>query len=192
MMINNWKRDIFTIPNILSLFRLALIPVYISIYLNATESMQYYAAGGILTVSCLTDIIDGRVARKYNMVSTLGKILDPVADKVTQFTLTLCLSLKYAFLRSVLILFLVKEAFQLVAGIVNLRKGKMLSGALPEGKVCTAVLFTSMIFLVLFPELPAVIVGSISILDAAFLTLSFISYIFAYCGKHTKVQDLNS
>ena len=61
---NNWKKDILNIPNLLSLFRLALIPVYVSIYLHASRPEQYYLAGGILAVSCLTDMIDGKIARK--------------------------------------------------------------------------------------------------------------------------------
>ena len=82
MHIKDWKKEVFTIPNLLSLFRLALIPVYIYIYLGATETYQYITAGTIMAVSCLTDLIDGKVARRFNMVSTLGKILDPLADKM--------------------------------------------------------------------------------------------------------------
>ena len=92
MFIHNWKREVFTIPNILSMFRIALIPAYIVIYLNAEQPVEYFLAGSILAVSCLTDMIDGKIARKFNMISTVGKILDPIADKLTQFTLTLCLS----------------------------------------------------------------------------------------------------
>ena len=191
MFIKNWKTEILTIPNLLSLFRLVLIPVYVYIYLNAQEPYQFYTAGMIMAVSCLTDALDGRIARHYNMVSTLGKILDPLADKVTQFTLTLCLSLKYPVLNLVLMLFIVKEAFQAVAGLVYLRRGRMLPGALMAGKVCTTVLFVSLITLVLFPDMHPVLVDGIALVDAAFLPISFVSYILAYYGKHTKVQDLN-
>ena len=105
MYIKDWKRELFSIPNLLSFFRLVLIPVYAYIYLNATQTYQYFIAGSIMAVSCLTDMIDGKIARHFNMITTLGKILDPVADKVTQFTLTLCLSLKYPVLLPVLSLF---------------------------------------------------------------------------------------
>lgn len=66
MHIKDWKKEVFTIPNLLSLFRLALIPVYIYIYLGATETYQYITAGTIMAVSCLTDLIDGKVARRFN------------------------------------------------------------------------------------------------------------------------------
>lgn len=192
MFINDWRKEVFTIPNLLSVFRLALIPVYMSVYLNARFPGQYYCAGGILAVSCATDAVDGKIARRCNMISTLGKILDPLADKITQFTVILCLSVKVPSLRTVLILFVVKELFQLVTGAVFLRHRKMLPGALMAGKICTTVLFISLILLVLFPTLPAFAVHILSALDTVFLVLSFISYILAYFGKHTKVQDMDA
>ena len=145
MIVDNWRKDIFTIPNLLSLFRLILIPVYVVLYLNAKEAADYYVAGAILAVSCLTDLIDGKIARHFNMISTVGKILDPIADKATQFTLIICLTVRHPILRYLVGLFVVKETFQLVAGGINLRRGRMLKGALLSGKICTTVLFTSLI-----------------------------------------------
>lgn len=190
MFIKDWKKDLFTIPNMLSLFRLVLIPVYMTVYLNATDLWDYFVAAMILAVSCLTDMIDGKIARHFNMISTVGKILDPLADKATQFTLTLCLSIKYPILRFVLILFVVKEGFMLVMAILKLRKGKMLSGALMAGKVCTTVLFVSLILLVLMPGLNEKIVNAIAIIDCGFLAYAFIGYILAYIGKRGEFQDL--
>lgn len=145
MHIKDWKKEVFTIPNLLSLFRLALIPVYIYIYLGATETYQYITAGTIMAVSCLTDLIrrKGRPALQYGLHP--GENSRPLADKITQFTLTVCLSLKHPQLFPVLALFVVKELFQLIAGAVHLKKGKMLPGALMAGKVCTTVLFISLI-----------------------------------------------
>ena len=88
------KKEIFSLPNVLSMIRLALIPLYIVIYLNAVDIAHYYISAGILAVSCLTDLIDGQIARHFNMVTTLGKVLDPFADKATQFTLILCLAIR--------------------------------------------------------------------------------------------------
>lgn len=192
MFIKNWKKDIFTIPNLLSLFRLLLIPVYACVYLTATENDQYILAGSILAVSCLTDMIDGKIARRYNMITTLGKVLDPLADKLTQLTLTVCLSLKYAVLYPVLGLFVIKELFQLALGLVFLHRGKMLPGALMAGKVCTTVLFVSLIVLVLLPDIVPAAVSVIAAVDALFLTISFVSYALAYFGRNVQVQDIES
>lgn len=192
MFIKNWKTEIFTVPNFLSLFRLVLIPVYARIYLAATEQLEYLMAGGIMALSCLTDLIDGKIARHFNQITNLGKILDPLADKITQFALTLCLSMKYPVLNPVLALFVVKEVFQLVVGLAFLLKGRMLPGALMAGKVCTTVLFVSLIAMVLMPNLNPRIVDAIALTDGVFLIFSFVSYILAYFGKDTKVQDLGT
>lgn len=190
MEIKDWKREVFTIPNLLSLFRLLLIPVYVNIYLQATEDRDYSLAGGILALSCVTDLIDGQIARHFNMISHVGKVLDPLADKLTQLALILCLSARYPILYPVLGLFLVKEFFQLFVCIHHLRQGKALPGALMEGKICTTVLFVSLIALVLFPRMDALLADIIVVIDAFFLMISFGSYIRAYYGKEKKIQDL--
>lgn len=189
MFIKNWKKEIFSIPNLLSLFRILLLPVYVYIYLNATETFQYILAGTIMAVSCLTDMVDGKIARKYNMITNVGKVLDPFADKLTQFTLTICLSLRYPVLYPVLALFLVKECFQLIVAIIQFRRGKVLPGALMAGKICTTVLFVSLITLVLFPDLNTLTVDLIALVDSVFLGIAFVSYILAFLGKNNKMQD---
>ena len=192
MIIKDWKKDFLTIPNMLSLFRLLLIPVYVIIYLKATEPAHYYIAGGILAVSCLTDMIDGKIARHFNMISTVGKILDPLADKITQFTLILCLSIRYQYLPLWIVvgLFVLKESFQLIAGIVTFRKGKMLTGALITGKISTTVLFVSLILLVLMPDLNKTVICTIVIVDGIFLLISFADYIRTYYKKTSMIQEL--
>ena len=190
MFIKNWKKEILTIPNLLSIFRLVLIPVYVSIYHNATHVSDYYLSAAILAVSCLTDLIDGKIARRFHMISTVGKILDPLADKATQFTLILCLAMRYPVLTHLVALFILKEGFQLIAGGITLRKGRMLEGALLPGKICTTVLFVSLIMMVMFPELDYQYITWITIIDAVFMIIAFASYIWAYFGKSQKIQDL--
>lgn len=190
MIIKNWKREILTIPNLLSLFRLALIPVYVIIYLNAEDISHYYLSAGILAVSCITDLIDGKIARHFNMISTVGKILDPLADKATQFTLIVCLAMRYPVLLYLVVLFVVKESFQLICGCFALKKGMMLDGALFAGKACTTILFISLILLVMLPELRYEYVELITTIDAVFMLISFISYIFAYFGRNKKIHDI--
>lgn len=187
----DWRKEIFSIPNLLSLFRLALIPVYILIYLNAAEPSDYYLAAAVLAVSCLTDLIDGKIARHFNMITTLGKILDPVADKATQFSLIICLSIQYPVLLFLVGLFIVKEGFQLIAGGINLKKGIMLKGALLTGKICTTVLFISLILLVMIPTLPYTAVAVITVIDLVFMVISFIDYLLAYFTKESKFQRIN-
>ena len=189
MFIRNWKKDVFTIPNLLSLFRLILIPVYISLYLKANQPSELLLAAAILTVSCLTDLLDGWIARRFDMVSTLGKILDPIADKLTQFSLLFCLCFKYRQLHMVLLLFVVKELFQGIVGLLFLRRGQMLPGALMAGKVCTAVLFGSLILLMALPVAGQRLVSILTLIDILFLLFSFVHYFLAYFGSRAALQD---
>lgn len=191
MFIKDWKKEIWTIPNLLSLFRLILIPVYVIIYLNARQISNYYLAAGILAVSCLTDLIDGKIARHFNMISTVGKILDPLADKATQFTLILCLAMKHPVLWYLVTIFVIKESFQLIAGGINLRKGKMLKGALITGKICTTVLFVSLIVMVMIPGLNSSVINTITIIDIVFMLISFFDYLNTYRKKENRFQPLD-
>ena len=191
MLIKDWKKEILTIPNLLSLVRLILIPIYVTIYLNAVDTWEYFIAAMILAVSCLTDLIDGKIARHFNMISTVGKILDPLADKLTQFTLILCLALKHPILQYLVGLFVVKESFQLIAGGINLKRGRMLKGALLSGKICTTVLFVSLILMVMFPGLPENTVNVIAIIDLCFMLVSFVNYLLTYFQSNNKFQSLS-
>ena len=76
----NWN----TIPNWLCFFRIACIPVFTTLFIKG----MYIPAFIIMIVAALSDVFDGKIARKYNMVSNLGKILDPIADKLTQAIIT--------------------------------------------------------------------------------------------------------
>ena len=190
MTIKDWKKDLFTIPNLLSLFRLVLIPVYIVIYLNADSASDYYIAAGILAVSCLTDLIDGKIARHFNMISNTGKILDPLADKATQFTLIVCLTIKYPVLLILIGLFVIKEGFQMIAGFLILRKGKILSGALLSGKICTTVLFVSLILMVMIPQMDETVVNILTAINCAVMLISFIGYARIYYTHSPMIQQI--
>lgn len=191
MIINNWKKEILTIPNLLSFFRLILIPVYMVIYLKAQETKDYILAGSILAVSCLTDMVDGKIARKFNMITTFGKFLDPLADKLTQFALLLCLAIRHPVLWTVFSLFVLKELFQLVAGIISVRHGYILKGALISGKICTTILFVSLVAMVIFPQMDMTTINIIAMVDGVFLMVAFADYFITYLGKRSRFQTLD-
>jgi len=194
MHIKDWKKEIFSIPNVLSMIRLTLIPLYIAIYLNAKTNFHHYVSAGILAVSCLTDLIDGKIARHFDMITTVGKVLDPFADKATQFTLILCLAIRrnLPLLWALIALFVAKESFQLIAGSLILRKGKILSGAVLPGKICTAMLFITLVLMIMLPALPDRTINIIAIIDGAFMIVSFIAYILVYAGKIHLIQDIEN
>lgn len=185
----NWKKQVFTIPNILSLFRLLLIPVYIHIYMTAQTLADYHIAAAILAVSCLTDAVDGQIARRFNMITVVGKILDPLADKITQFTLIICLAMRHPVMWSIIGLFVAKELFQFVAGYIIVRHGRILKGAQITGKICTTILFASLTLLVLLPDIHPNWVLGITIVDGIFLLIAFIDYIFVYVRRSEELTE---
>ncbi len=190
MPIKDWKKEIWTIPNLLSLFRLILIPVYVLIYLNADSLSDYFIAAGILAVSCLTDLIDGKIARHFNMITTLGKLLDPLADKATQFTLILCLALKHPVLWLLVALFVVKESYQVIAMGIRYKHGKVLKGALISGKICTTILFISLIIMVMIPGMSESAIYVITLIDLIFMIIAFIEYAITYFKRDNKFQSI--
>lgn len=187
----NWKKEILSIPNLLSLFRLVLIPIYASIYLNAQSPMDYYLAAAILAVSVLTDFLDGKIARRYHMITNLGKVLDPVADKATQGILMFCLCTHFKPVWLLVALFIVKEGFMAVMGLLNLRKGRMIDGAVMAGKVCTTVLFAALLALILVPQMHPAAVWALVFVCAVFMVISLVAYARLYYHGE-KMQDLRS
>lgn len=186
---NSNRSRIVTIPNILTTIRILLIPVVVMLFFRSRTRVDYIITGAVLTFSCITDMFDGLIARKFNMVTTLGQVLDPIADKGTQFSMLICLSSKWPFLWIILPFFIIKECFQIVCALVYFRRGKMLKGALLPGKICTTVIFISMVSIIVFPDIPPALVVCMSILCCILLVISFITYFKAYFGKEKELDD---
>lgn len=172
----NWRKEIQTIPNLLSIFRILLLPIYLYFVLR----QSFYVAGAVIVVSGLSDYLDGVIARRYNQVTDLGKVLDPFADKLTQLFLILSMAWYRPWLWLLFGLFLIKEGFMFVAGLIGLSKNIKLSGAKWYGKVATAVIYVGMILLLLFPELPTLWVRVIFAVIAYGLLQSFVLYAVEY------------
>ena len=106
----------------------------------------------VMIVAALTDVFDGKIARKYNMVSNLGKILDPIADKLSQIAIVVILIVKFwSFdgpLKYLLFLFIFKELVMVIAGVILLSLGMRPVAAEVWGKVATVVFYTFMITII--------------------------------------------
>ena len=171
------KREIFSIPNLMGYFRILLIPVFSWMYCTADSTGDYYAAAVVVGVSGLTDMFDGKIARRFNMITELGKFIDPLADKLTQAALLLCLAVRYPLMRAVLALFVIKEGFMLVMGALLLPRGRKLDGAMWFGKVCTAVLYAVLFLLLLLPGIGTAAANVLIGICGLFLLFSFGMYI---------------
>lgn len=174
------KKEIFSIPNLMSYFRLLMIPVFCCLYLNAETTADYLWAGLVVAVSSITDLFDGMVARKFNMITDLGKILDPVADKLSHAALAICLAIRYPLMWALIALMAVKEGYMAIMGLHYIKKGTMLNGAMWFGKVCTTFLFVGLLVLFLFPNLKSAVVNGIIIFLMVIMLITFILYIYEY------------
>lgn len=147
---SNWK----TIPNLLSFIRIILIPFF-GYYLLHDKLL---VAAVIIAISGLTDLFDGKIARRFNQVSNLGKILDPIADKLTIITIAIILFIKFrqaddSMIRAfswVFLIFLLKDAVMVVGGAVMIALGIRPGAAEIYGKVATCVFYGVMILVIAF------------------------------------------
>ena len=185
------KKEIFTIPNFLSVVRILLIPLYAYLYMKAQTAKEYITAAAVFAASAITDMVDGIIARKFNMTSRIGIMLDPFADKLTQGVIILCLTIRNINVLPLLIIFLIKEGFMLFMGCALLKQGKMLRGALFTGKICTAVLFVSMIALVVFNDLPRNAVIGIVCTCTVFMLISLLSYARNFFMRSSLIRDID-
>lgn len=186
------KKELLTVPNILCYFRILLIPVFVVLYLNANSRSDYFLAAGAALVASLTDLLDGKIARKYNQITEFGKFIDPLADKLMQGAMLLVLIIRVKWMWLLVGLFIVKEGFMGVAGFIMLQKGKKLDGAKYIGKICTTVLYSVMFILICFPSLVDSHITAVylmMILCAVFMLLSLISYIRTYIQMYKETKQ---
>ena len=141
------------LANKLTLLRVILVPFF-AFFMLAGDIVpySYLWAAVIFAVASITDTADGKIARKYNMVTNFGKFLDPLADKLTQGTLFLCIAINYPLMWILLAIWLLKDGFMAIMGLVLLKtKQTKLDGARWYGKVCTAIIYIAVLALLFFP-----------------------------------------
>ncbi len=174
-------KDLVAIPNILCYLRIIMVGVFLYIYNTAISQNDYYIAMLVVMVAGITDFLDGRIARKFNMITDLGKVIDPVADKLMQFAMLITLTFNVKNMYMLTIYLIIKEVvLALIAFIILKTKGRRLNGAKWYGKVCTAVLYVVMLVFVAVPQLNAYLRNALLIVCAAAITLSFVMYIRLY------------
>lgn len=189
-----------TIPNWLSFIRIALIPVFAVLFVQGHQLVAVI----VMICAALTDLFDGKIARKFNQVSNLGKILDPIADKLSQMAIVIVLlytywenPIKYLFF-----FFIVKEVLMLLGGAFLLSKGMRPTAAEIWGKVATNVFYIAMIIILAFGEngalcdvthftLPSVVTWVLVALSAVSALVSLLGYVLGFLKqlKENKAQN---
>ena len=188
--LENWK----TIPNLISFIRILLIPVFAVLFYQG----HTIAAVIILALSGLSDLVDGKIARKLNQVSNLGKMLDPIADKLTVFAITIILFLKFNQAQNealnafswVFLLFIAKDILMLGFGLFMILKGMHPSAAEIFGKLATVAFYCVMVVIMAFgPEVGAL--RSIFVLpDTVMMILVVVSVVFTFLAFFSYIPDV--
>lgn len=166
------KDQVLTIPNILSFARLAMIPLIVWLYCVERSTLWTLA---VVLLSGITDIVDGFIARRFHMTSDLGKALDPIADKLTQMTLLICLLTRFPLMWIPLILMLVKESVAFTLRYHVFRRTGEVEGAVWHGKTCTVLLYLLVSLHIFWYDIPL----TVSTLAIAISTLMML---FSFCA----------
>ncbi|MBE5778922.1 MAG: CDP-alcohol phosphatidyltransferase family protein [Clostridiales bacterium] len=165
---------IFTVPNLLSLLRIALIPLILWVYLKKQNALL---TALLLLLSGATDIADGIIARKCNMTSDLGKALDPIADKLTQAFVLFCLINRYPLMLLPFILLFLKEMVVGLSSLEVIRRTGKVYGAVWHGKATTVFLYGVMLVHLFWQRVPVSVSRWLILLCAGMMLLSCALYL---------------
>jgi len=158
----------------LTVLRILLIPVFLWVNMGLGDSLL---SAGILALSFFTDFLDGFIARKYHMVSDLGKALDPVADKLNQAAILFALCFKYWFFLIPLGLMAVKELYLGILMLIVIKRSHHVFQAEWYGKITTFCLYFTMGFHLIWPgRVPAVYSWITMSITLFFQVLSLVLY----------------
>ncbi len=173
-------RRVVTIPNMLTTLRILLVPVFIWAYFRRPGVLPIL----ILSASALTDLLDGRIARRFNQVSDLGKLLDPIADKLTQGAMLGCLLTRFPRFWIPFGLMIMREAFVGITSLLAIKKSGHVEGAEMHGKVATVLLYAMALSHLLFYNMPEALSNALVAVTTIAMAISF----FLYAKKNLSIM----
>lgn len=165
------------IPNILSSIRICLVPVFVMVYFYESSSIKIYAAA-VYAIASATDFLDGYIARKYHLISNLGKILDPIGDKLMTLSVLTCITLDRVIPVWAVLAALIKEILMLIGGaIIRKKEGGYIPSSNIIGKTSTVVFFVVCVTLMLFRGIPERIAATLITACIVLMLIALISYV---------------
>ena len=170
---SRYKNKILTVPNVLSFFRLCLIPIIVWLYISKED---YFWTLMALLLSGLTDVVDGIIARKCNMISDFGKAFDPIADKLTQAAMLCCLVVRFNYMLIPLGMLVIKEVVTGITALISIKKTEQVEGAVWHGKLTTVVLYLMMAVHLVWFNIPTTVSLIMVGVCIGIMIMSFIMY----------------
>lgn len=180
------KKNWINIPNMLTILRILLVPVYLYVfYSGSVNNVQF--AGLIFILAGISDVLDGYIARKYDLGTKLGVVLDPFADKLMTFTILVTFATSGIIPMWILIALGVKEIVLIVGGgILYLFKGGQVLPSDKFGKIATASFYAATLSVVF--KLPSLISTILFVVTVAFNLIAFVNYLLIYIKMRKEVK----
>jgi len=181
--VREYIRKNMNVPNILTMLRLALVPVYVVVFALGRK----YAALFVFLLASLTDLLDGRIARKYNLITDFGKLMDPLADKIMVVTAMFSMAIGNAAIPAVIpwaavIILFFKEAFMVYGSAQMLKHGIVVSASM-AGKVAQCMFIASLVSTYFHDWFETICAGWFMPFDLILLWISMVLTLYAlvYC-----------
>lgn len=166
-------QDLFNIPNMLTVLRIVLLPFIAWAYLNDKMTIAII----LLLISGISDVLDGFIARKFNMTTALGKVLDPISDKLTQGIILACLAVRFRYLLALFFLLFIKEMIMGITGFYVVRKTEIVYSSRWHGKATTVLIYSTIMLHFLFPNIPKFIADILVISSICMMFISMRLYL---------------
>lgn len=168
------------IPNMITIFRIFLIPIFLLVFHSDMEN-RIFLAGLIFLLSGISDILDGYIARKFDMGTELGALLDPFADKLMSFAVLISFAMEGFVPIWILVLILLKESVMIAgAAMLYFRKENAVIPSNIYGKAATFALYASILSIAL--RFPSSFTGTLLIVTVVFNIIAFINYMKIFIG----------
>lgn len=182
-----WKKNI---PNMLSAFRLILVPVFIAVYFSGLDHARFFASC-VYGLASITDFLDGHIARKYDLITNLGRVLDPLGDKMMTLSVIICITIDRLIPLWVICVVAFKEMLMGVGGLIIHKKA---CADIPSsnyiGKASTVIFFVVCVILMLFYDvLPGGLSFGLIAFAVAITLVALGGYVVTFMNVMRKAKD---
>lgn len=166
------------IPNILTIIRILLVPTYLAIFFSDLKQRVVISVG-IFILAGITDFLDGYIARKYNLITKLGKVLDPLADKLMMFAVLISLVSIKLIPKWVMIILVGKEILMILGGsILYIFKGNQVLPSNVFGKIATVFFYVATMVTIFKPK--TILSKNLFIITIILNIVAFINYFLIF------------
>ena len=189
------KFNVKQIPNCISTFRIVLIPIYFFLFFGIIRIFSLnplVSSGFVFILAGVSDAVDGFLARHYQWITDVGKLLDPLADKLLEVVVSICLAIKFGgpfTILSTIIVF--KEIIMIVGAYLIMSKSKVYVSSVWCGKLATIMWYLLLCVVHFFPAAEANILLSyfLCIVLILVMNLAFVVYAFNYASHIQTTKD---